>query len=99
MLCYAYNLQFNGLSVEFYGPDFLQDKELMSQAQRIFTTFWLAYEIYSDRADIALCICVIGKSQQKTGLSNARVSNEQQFEEIVTGEKVIIGQLSLSYYI
>lgn len=52
----------------------------------VFATCWPTYEVYSDCADIALCICVIGKSQQQTGLSNARIANQQQFKEIIAVE-------------
>lgn len=41
------------------------------------------YEIHANCADITLCICVIGKSEQQAGLSNARVADQQQFEEII----------------
>lgn len=51
-----------------------------------FTTFCLAYKVHTDCADIAFCICVIGESQQQAGLSNARISNQQQFKEIIAVE-------------
>lgn len=44
------------------------------------------YKIHANRTDIALCICVIGESKQQTGLSNAGIADQQQFEKIIAVE-------------
>jgi hypothetical protein len=41
------------------------------------------YEIDTDGRDVGLSVGIIGKSQQQARLSNARVSNKQELEEIV----------------
>lgn len=57
--------------------------KIMNHISHYFNTHCYTYKINANCADIALCICVIGKSEQQTGLSNARVADQQQFEEII----------------
>lgn len=56
---------------------------MMNHISQYFNMHCSTYKIDSNCADIALCICVIGKSEQQTGLSNARIADQQQFEEII----------------
>lgn len=42
------------------------------------------YEVDSDGWNVRFCICVICKTQQQTRFANTRVSNQQQFEQIIT---------------
>lgn len=40
-------------------------------------------KVHPNGADVALCVGVVSKTQQKTGLSYSRVSNKQELEQIV----------------
>lgn len=42
-----------------------------------------AYEIDTDCGDVGLGVSVVGKSQQQARLSNTRVSDEEELEEVV----------------
>jgi hypothetical protein len=41
------------------------------------------YEIDTDGGDVTFCVRIIGESKQQARLSNAGVSDEKEFEEIV----------------
>jgi hypothetical protein len=41
------------------------------------------YEVDADRGDVGLGVGVIGKSQEQARLSDARVSDKEEFEEVV----------------
>merc|ERR1719414_1303101 len=40
-------------------------------------------EVYTDCADVALCVCVISKSKQQARLANTRIADEQKLEKVV----------------
>jgi hypothetical protein len=44
---------------------------------------WPAHKINADGRNVAFRIGVIGESQEEAGLSDTRVTNKQEFEEIV----------------
>lgn len=77
----TYNLQFHGLAVQFDGADFL-----VTRRQR-WSTAWSShrgtYKVHTDGGDVAFCVGVIGKTQQQAGLSNARVADEEQLEQVI----------------
>lgn len=41
------------------------------------------HKINADGGDVALRVCVIGKAQQQAGLADTRVTDEEEFEEVV----------------
>jgi hypothetical protein len=41
------------------------------------------HEINTDGRDVALCVCVVGETEQQARLSDTRVSDEQELEEVV----------------
>lgn len=41
------------------------------------------YKVNTNRRDVALGVCVIGESEQETGLSNTRVSDQEELEQVV----------------
>jgi hypothetical protein len=41
------------------------------------------HKIDADGRDVALCVCVVGETEQQARLSDARVSDEQELEEVV----------------
>jgi len=43
----------------------------------------VTYEINTNGGDVGLCVGIIGKSQKQARLSDTRVSNEEQLEEVV----------------
>ena len=43
----------------------------------------MTYEVDTNGRDVGLGVCVIGKSQQQARLSDARVSNKQELEEVI----------------
>ncbi|GAT27661.1 autophagy protein Apg9 [Aspergillus luchuensis] len=42
------------------------------------------YEVNSDGGDVALRVGIVGKTEEQARLSNTRVSDEEQLEEIIT---------------
>lgn len=49
--------------------------------------FGETYEIDANRRDVALCVCVVRKSEQQTRLSDTAVSNQEELEEVVVSAK------------
>jgi hypothetical protein len=41
------------------------------------------FEVNTDGGDIGLGVCIIGKSQEQAGLSDTRVSDKEQLEEVI----------------
>lgn len=62
---------------------FCKERNLLMNHILYIYTHSTTYKIHANCADITLCICVIGKSEQQAGLSNAGVADQQQFEEII----------------
>jgi hypothetical protein len=78
----SYNLQFDSLSIKFNSSDFLCLRQLVILLVPNIAT----YEIDTDGRDVGLSVGIIGKSQQQARLSNTRVSNKQELEEVVVSE-------------
>lgn len=47
------------------------------------------YEIHANSRDVAFCVGVIGKSKEQTRLSNARISDKEEFEEVIVSIHVV----------
>lgn len=47
---------------------------------------WPTYEINTDRRDVGLGVCVIGKTQQEARLSDTGIPNKQELEEVIVSE-------------
>ena len=43
----------------------------------------IAYEVNADSRYVALCVCVVCKSEEQTGLSDSGITDEEQLEEVV----------------
>lgn len=86
MNLFPYNLQLHCFSLQIDGSNFLSihKKRRTSESTRLCET----HEIYSNGADVALSVGVIGKSKKQTGFPHSRVSNEQKFEKIVATRSV-----------
>jgi hypothetical protein len=41
------------------------------------------HKVNADRGDVALCVCVIGKSKQQARLSDTRITDEEELEEVI----------------
>lgn len=41
------------------------------------------HEVDTDCRDVALCVCVVGETEEQAGLSNTRVTDEEELEEVV----------------
>jgi len=41
------------------------------------------YKVYANGRNVRLGVRIVGKSKQQTRLSNTRVTNEQQLEEVI----------------
>lgn len=41
------------------------------------------YKVDADGGDVALCVCVVGEPEQQARLSNTRVTDEEELEEVV----------------
>jgi len=41
------------------------------------------YKVHTNGADVALRVSVVRKSEQQAGFADARVANEQQFEQVI----------------
>lgn len=50
------------------------------------------HKVNTDGGDVALCVCVVGESKQQARLSNARVSDEEQLEEVVVSGRLVSEQ-------
>ena len=78
---YAYNLKLYSLAVELDGADFLHNSQYECAAK------WggggCTHKVDADGGDVALGVGVIGKSEQQTRLSNTRISDKEELEEIV----------------
>lgn len=46
----------------------------------------MTYKIHTNRRNVRLRVRVVGKSKQQTRLSDTRVSNQEQLEEIIAVE-------------
>ena len=45
------------------------------------------FEVNTDGTDVALSVSIIGETEQKTRFSDARVSNQEEFEKIITKKR------------
>src|SRR5690242_9536395 len=41
------------------------------------------YKVDADGGDVALCVCVVGEPEQQARLSNTRVTDEEELEQVV----------------
>ena len=41
------------------------------------------HEVDTDGRNVALSVCVVGKTEQQAGLSDTRVTDEEELEEVV----------------
>lgn len=46
------------------------------------------YEVYSNGGDEGLCEGVVRKAKEERRLSDSRISNEEELEEVITGMKM-----------
>ena len=50
------------------------------------------HKVDTDGGDVALCVCVVGESKQQARLSDTRVTDEEELEEVVvSGERPVSG--------
>jgi hypothetical protein len=56
---------------------------------------WCTHEVDTDGRDVALCVCVVGKTKQQARLSDTRVSDEQKLEEVIVS---VVRERSASAY-
>jgi hypothetical protein len=47
------------------------------------------YEIHANSRDVAFCVGVIGKSKEQTRLSDAGISDKEEFEEVIISIHVV----------
>lgn len=47
---------------------------------------YVTYEVYADGRDVALRVGVVCEPQEQAGLSDAGVTDEEEFEEVVVSE-------------
>ena len=45
------------------------------------------FEVYSDGGDVTLCVGVVGEPKQQARLSHARVTDQQELEQVVTAKE------------
>jgi len=74
--CCVPNLQLYSLPIQFDGTNFLYVMSKVATSRR-------AYEVYTDGANVALCVSIVRKSEEKAGLSYTGVSNKQKFKKII----------------
>jgi hypothetical protein len=43
----------------------------------------MTHEVDADGRDVALCVCVVGEPEQQARLSDTRVADEKQLEQVV----------------
>ena len=53
-----------------------------------------AYEVHTDRGDERLCESVVCKAEQQRRLSDTRITDEEELEEVVTEIQFASGQVS-----
>lgn len=85
------NLQFNGLSFELNSADFLQIFILINSLDILKET----HKINTDCRDVRLRVCVVCKTQKQARLSNPRVSNQQELEQVIAEITVFIFNSSI----
>jgi hypothetical protein len=48
------------------------------------------YEIDTDSRDVGLRVCVVGKSQKQAGLSNSRISDKEELEQVIVSARFAV---------
>lgn len=43
----------------------------------------MTHEVDADRRDVALCVCIVCETEEQAGLSDTRITDEEQLEEVV----------------
>lgn len=41
------------------------------------------YEVNTDGGNVALCVCVVRETEQQAGLSDTRITDEEEFKEVI----------------
>jgi hypothetical protein len=77
----AYNLQLDGLAIEFNSADFLRHVSLSRADRRRICG--CTHEVDTDGRNVALCVCVVCETEKQAGLSDTGVSDQEQLEEVV----------------
>jgi len=52
-------------------------------------------EVHANRRDVALCVRIVGEPQQQAGLSDARVTDEEELEEVVVSAIIAYQRLRI----
>jgi hypothetical protein len=77
----SYNLKLHGLAVQLNSADFLRED---SQHRRhVSLDKGSTYEVHADGGDVAFCVGIVGESKQQARLSDSRISDEKELEEVV----------------
>ena len=83
----APDLQLDGFAIELHSADFLRAhawERLAAAAAPVRNGAEQdPYKIHADGADVALCVGVVRKPKEEAGLAHARVSNQEQLEEVI----------------
>jgi hypothetical protein len=72
----SYDLELNVHTINLKRLDLLQACHKLGKAAA-------PYEINADGGDEVIIKVVVGKPQEKTGLTHTRVANKQNFEQVV----------------
>lgn len=67
-----YNLELHRLSIQIHGADLLPMRLIRND-----------YEVDTNSGNVAIRVLIIRKTQQKAGLTDAGISNQQKLEKIV----------------
>lgn len=87
---HAYDLEFHRLAIEFDRSDFLGVICKPCDVKLSLHEREHSYKVHPNSRDVAFRVCVVGKSQQQTRLSNTRVTDQQELEKIVVSESKLL---------
>jgi hypothetical protein len=56
------------------------------------------HEVDADGGDVALCVCVVGEPEQQARLSDTRIADEEELEEVIVSVgRAVSGMLQRRY--
>ena len=76
------------LAVELDGADFL----LASQQLLALSARQVTYKVYADGGNVALGVGVVGETEEQARLSDARVANKEQLEQVIVPVDAILSR-------
>lgn len=79
----TYDLKLHRLAIEVYRADFLESRSAPGDVNGEVRDAGQTHEVDTDGRDVGFRVGVIGEPQEKAGLSNTGVSDEEELEEVV----------------